>query len=144
MKKIAILGAGIGGMAAAYDLVRSGHQVVIYEASDAVGGLASGFKEPHWEWSVEKYYHHWFQTDRHILELIEELGWSEKVLFPRPYTVLYYRDKFYPFDFDTLRPALPRAGLGDQQAALRSGRAVPEIDRQLATFGENDGRRLDA
>ena len=62
LKKIAILGAGIGGMAAAYDLVRSGHQVVIYEASDAVGGLASGFKEPHWEWSVEKYYHHWFQT----------------------------------------------------------------------------------
>ena len=42
--KIAIVGAGIGGMAAAYDLVRAGHQVTIYEAADYVGGLASGFK----------------------------------------------------------------------------------------------------
>ena len=29
MKQIAIIGAGIGGMAAAYDLVRAGHQVTI-------------------------------------------------------------------------------------------------------------------
>ena len=98
MKEIAILGAGIGGMAAAYDLVRAGQKVVIYEASDSVGGLASGFKAPHWDWWVDKYYHHWFQTDRHILGLIDELGWSDRVLFPRPYTVMYYRGKFYPFD----------------------------------------------
>ena len=77
MKEIAILGAGIGGMAAAYDLARAGHKVVIYEASDTVGGLASGFKEPHWDWWVEKYYHHWFASDRHILGLIDELGWSD-------------------------------------------------------------------
>ena len=48
MKSIAVLGAGIGGMAAAYDLVRAGYQVTIYETADHVGGLASGFKEPHW------------------------------------------------------------------------------------------------
>ena len=48
--KIAIIGAGIGGMAAAYDLVRAGHTVTIYEAADYVGGLASGFKEPEWDW----------------------------------------------------------------------------------------------
>jgi protoporphyrinogen oxidase len=119
LKKIAILGAGIGGMAAAYDLIRSGHQVVIYEASDGIGGLASGFKEPHWDWSVEKYYHHWFQTDRHILELIEELGWSEKVLFPRPYTVLYYQDQFYPFD--SILSALLFPGLGWGINKLRFG-----------------------
>ncbi len=85
-------------MAAAYDLARAGHQVTIFEADDHAGGLASGFKEPHWDWSVEKFYHHWFATDRHILGLIDELGWSDKVLFPRPYTVMYYQGKFYPFD----------------------------------------------
>jgi len=51
--KIAVVGAGFGGMAAAYDLARAGHQVTIYEADSFVGGLASGFKEPHWRWSVE-------------------------------------------------------------------------------------------
>ena len=50
--KIGIIGAGYAGMAAAYDLVRSGHQVTIFEADRQPGGLASGFKEPHWDWSV--------------------------------------------------------------------------------------------
>jgi uncharacterized protein with NAD-binding domain and iron-sulfur cluster len=53
--RIAIIGAGFGGMAAAYDLQSAGHEVYIYEAADYVGGLASGFKEPKWEWSVEKF-----------------------------------------------------------------------------------------
>src|SRR5512139_2365566 len=96
-KNIAILGAGIGGMAAAYDLIRAGHKVTIYEATDTIGGLASGFKEPHWDWSVEKFYHHWFASDKHMLDLIAELGWEHKVIFPRPLTVMYYKGKFYPF-----------------------------------------------
>ncbi len=50
--EIAIIGAGIAGMSAAYDLARAGHRVTIYEASDGVGGLARGFREPHWDWSV--------------------------------------------------------------------------------------------
>ena len=98
MKNIAILGAGIGGMAAAYDLRLAGHQVTIYEAMDTVGGLASGFKEPEWDWYVEKYYHHWFASDRHMLGLIDELGWRDQVIFKRPYTVIYHEGKFYPFD----------------------------------------------
>ena len=97
-RNIAIVGAGIGGMAAAYDLVNSGHKVTIFEKEDFVGGLASGVKEPHWEWSVEKYYHHWFASDDHMLGLIAELGLSDRVLFPRPYTVVYHQGKFYPFD----------------------------------------------
>lgn len=57
-KTIAVLGAGFGGMSAAYDLAKAGHKVSIYEAASGVGGLASGFKEPHWDWSVERFYHH--------------------------------------------------------------------------------------
>jgi protoporphyrinogen oxidase len=97
-KHVAVIGAGIGGMAAAYDLVQAGQKVTIFERDDHVGGLASGVKEPHWDWSVEKYYHHWFESDGHMLGLIEELGWSEDVHFPRPFTVLYHNEKFYPFD----------------------------------------------
>jgi protoporphyrinogen oxidase len=98
MSKVAIIGAGVGGMAAAYDLHRAGHQVEIFEAADYVGGLASGIKEENWDWSVERYYHHWFQSDKHMLGLIEELGWKDRVLFPRPKTVMYYNGKFYPLD----------------------------------------------
>ena len=108
--KIAIIGAGYGGMAAAWDLRKAGHEVIIYESADYVGGLASGFKEPGWKWSVEKFYHHWFASDRHMLGIIKELGLEDKVLFPRPLTVMYHQGKFYPFD--SILNALLFPGLG--------------------------------
>lgn len=98
MSSIAVIGAGVGGMAAAYDFLRAGHQVEIFEAADYVGGLASGIHDPRWDWSVERFYHHWFQTDKHMLGLIEELGWSDRVIFPRPKTVAYHNGRFYPLD----------------------------------------------
>jgi protoporphyrinogen oxidase len=119
MKHIAILGAGFGGLSAAYDLINQGNQVTIYEASSYVGGLASGFKEPHWDWSVEKYYHHWFASDRHMLGLINELGWSNKVLYPRPYTVMYHEGHFYPFD--SILNAILFPGLGWGLNKIRFG-----------------------
>jgi protoporphyrinogen oxidase len=117
--KIAIIGAGFSGMAAAYDLTKAGHNVTIYEAADYVGGLASGFKEPGWDWSVEKFYHHWFASDKHMLGLIKELGWEHKVLFPRPLTVMYHNGKFYPFD--SIFKALLFPGLGFGINKIRFG-----------------------
>lgn len=37
-RKIAILGAGISGLVAAYELDKLGHEIVIYEANDRIGG----------------------------------------------------------------------------------------------------------
>lgn len=108
--EVAVIGAGYGGLSAAYDLARAGHEVVIYEAADRAGGLAAGFKEPHWDWSVEAYYHHWFASDEHMLGLIDELGLSDKVRFPRPYTVMIHEGKWYPFD--SIVQALLYPGLG--------------------------------
>jgi protoporphyrinogen oxidase len=110
--KIAIIGAGFGGMAAAYDLRKAGHEVIIYEAADYAGGLASGFKEPYWDWSVEKFYHHWFQSDKSMLGLLRELGWADKVYFPRPLTVMYHEGKFYPFDSIFKMALFPGLGWG--------------------------------
>ena len=117
--KIAIIGAGYTGMSAAYDLRKAGHEVVIYEAAEYVGGLASGFKEPHWDWSVEKFYHHWFQSDSSMLGLIEELGWEDKVIFPRPFTVMLYKGKWHPFD--SILHALLFPGLGFGFNKIRFG-----------------------
>jgi len=117
--KIAIIGAGYAGLSAAYDLRKPGHEVIIFESAGFVGGLASGFKEPHWDWSVEKFYHHWFQSDDAMLGLIEELGWDDKVIFPRPLTVMLYKDKFYPFD--SILNALLFPGLGFGINKIRFG-----------------------
>ena len=96
--KIAIVGAGVGGLAAAYDLVRAGARVALFEAADHVGGLASGFRSETWDWTIEHYYHHWFASDKAMLGLIDDLGLSEHVLFPRPITAVYHEGQFYPLD----------------------------------------------
>jgi len=109
-KKIAVIGAGFAGLSAALDLRKAGHEVTIFEAGDVPGGLASGFKEPGWDWSVERFYHHWFQSDKHLLGLIDELGWSDQVIFPKPVSVMYYKGKYYPFD--SILAAILYPGLG--------------------------------
>ncbi len=117
--KVAIIGAGYSGMSAAWDLRKAGHEVTIYEAAEFVGGLASGFKEPHWNWSVEKFYHHWFASDKDMLGLIDELGLTDKVRFPRPFTVMFHNGKFYPLD--SVLKAILFPGLGWGLNKIRFG-----------------------
>ncbi|MEE4193889.1 MAG: NAD(P)/FAD-dependent oxidoreductase [Anaerolineae bacterium] len=95
---IAIIGAGPGGLSAAFDLRNAGHDVTIFEAADSVGGLMQGIRQPNWEWSVEKYYHHWFTSDSAMMKLIKECGLADKVQIRTPKTVIYYKDAFYPLD----------------------------------------------
>ncbi len=95
---IGIIGAGIAGLSAAYDLLNAGNQVTLYEATDHAGGLAAGFRDPAWEWHLEKYYHHIFESDKEMIQLVTELGIRDKLFFPRPITSFYYKGQIYPFD----------------------------------------------
>ena len=85
-QRIGIIGAGVAGMSAAWDLVRAGHDVTIYEAGNEVGGLAAGFRDETWDWTLEKFYHHWFEGDKDMIGLIDELGKKDKMIYPRPKT----------------------------------------------------------
>ncbi len=117
--KIAIIGAGFGGLAAAYDLAKAGNDVTIFEAASTPGGLAAGFKEPGWDWSVEKFYHHWFTSDKHMFRLFKELGVEGKVMILSPKTVMYHQGKFHPFD--SIISALLYPGLGYGFNKIRFG-----------------------
>jgi protoporphyrinogen oxidase len=39
---------------------------------------------------MEKFYHHWFTTDSHLLKLTDEIGIRHKVMFPRPKTSYWH------------------------------------------------------
>jgi protoporphyrinogen oxidase len=70
--KIGIIGAGFTGLSAGLRLIEEGHDVTIIEQEAQPGGLAIGFKENKWEWSLEKHYHHWFTNDKTILSLAKK------------------------------------------------------------------------
>lgn len=96
--KIGIVGAGVAGLAAAYDLLNYGHDVTLFEAADHTGGLAAGFQDEAWDWPLEKFYHHLFTSDTSIIGLVEELGIGDRLFFPRPITSVIYKGEIVPFD----------------------------------------------
>ncbi|MDJ0754394.1 MAG: NAD(P)/FAD-dependent oxidoreductase [Ardenticatenaceae bacterium] len=97
-KKIAVVGAGITGLSAALDLARVGHDVTVFEAAPQTGGLARGFQDERWQWPLEHFYHHLFQSDKEIIHLVDELGIKEKLFFPKPQSSIFFQNRIYPFD----------------------------------------------
>jgi protoporphyrinogen oxidase len=97
-RSIGIIGAGLTGLTAAYDLIQRGFQVTIYEARSYTGGLAAGFRDDNWEWHLDRFYHHLFASDEDIIALIDELGARDRLFFRRPTTSVYYEGRLYPLD----------------------------------------------
>lgn len=93
---IGIIGAGFTGLAAAYYLSKAGHKVTVLERTNQPGGLATGFKEPNWDWTLEQHYHHFFVSDKTIQILAAEIG--HPVHFVRPKTSTYYQGQTYQLD----------------------------------------------
>ncbi len=138
MKQIAILGAGAAGLAAAWDLAKAGYAVTVYEAADRVGGLAGGFRDEGWAWQLEKFYHHWFESDTAILGLMEELGLRDQVIFPRPKTSMWSHGKPHLFDnpvsmltFPHL-PLIPKLRFGLVGLYLRLSKNWQAMERYTA------------
>ncbi|HOG48168.1 MAG TPA: NAD(P)/FAD-dependent oxidoreductase [Anaerolineae bacterium] len=94
--RIGIIGGGLTGLTAAFDLTRRGYDVILWEAEPRAGGFASGFGDERWEWPLDRFYHHIFQTDRAVLELGGEVG--AEAYFPSPSTVIWHEDTMAPFD----------------------------------------------
>lgn len=105
--RIGILGAGVAGLAAAWDIARAGHQVECYEAAPQVGGLAAGFREPAWDWSLEKFYHHWFTNDTDALRLIDEIGARANLRILRPKTSVWIDGAAYRTEISPASLRLP-------------------------------------
>jgi len=80
-RRVAIIGAGFTGLAAARDLQRAGFAVTVYVGDAHVGGLGGSFTPAGGGEALDRFYHHWFTSDRAIMDLITELGLREQVTF---------------------------------------------------------------
>ena len=107
-RKAVVLGGGIAGLTAAYDLARRGAAVTLLERRSVLGGLARS-EELAGELR-EVYYHFVCAEDHDLLRLIGEVGLSDALEWTPARTSYFVDGRMHPFTtpLDILRfPPLP-------------------------------------
>lgn len=93
--KVAIIGGGALGLAAAYDLCLKGHEPEVFEVAPFLGGQASTFEVG--GGLLEKGYHHLFKSDTDIVDLIHQLGLGPKLHWIESKVGLFHGDRIWNF-----------------------------------------------
>jgi protoporphyrinogen oxidase len=95
VQRIAVLGAGPMGLAAAYQLARDGHQPIVFEADDRVGGMTAAFDFS--GLSIERYYHFHCISDHAFLTVLNELGLADKMRWVETKMGYWYQGELQPW-----------------------------------------------
>ena len=130
--KVGIIGGGVAGLSAAYELSKRNIRVTLYEKSHVLGGLASFF--PLDNGFIERYYHFICLGDNVLFSLLDELKIKNNLKWINTKMGLFYNGKLYPFGsgFDLLR--FPHMTLGEK---LKFGFALLEIKSRKADNWKN-------
>ena len=137
MRRIAIAGGGISGLASAYFLLKHDCQPVIFEASGQLGGLGTHFE--HDGLSFDRFYHIMLDSDSDLLGLIDDLGLASSMIFGESRMGFHIGGRLYPLNsaadllrFGALSPVSRlRVGLAGLGLRLLSGENR-ELDRVTA------------
>ncbi len=112
--RVAVLGAGVAGLVCAYRLTQQGHVCDVYERWPGLGGQAATLDVGGGE-LLERYYHHLFTSDRHIVELYDELGMGDELEWRRSTMAFFVDGRQWafngPLDLLRFRPLPPLARL---------------------------------
>ncbi|SEO49353.1 Protoporphyrinogen oxidase [Rhodospirillales bacterium URHD0017] len=112
MARVAVVGAGAMGLAAAYHALKLGHQVTVFEGDRVAGGMAAHFDFD--GLSIERFYHFICKADRATFDLMAELGISDKLIW-RDTSMGYYVDgRHYRWGDPLALLAFPKLGLLDK------------------------------
>ncbi|MEZ8916217.1 NAD(P)/FAD-dependent oxidoreductase [Vibrio lentus] len=94
-KNVAVIGAGPMGLAVAYQLVKDGHDVTVFEADDRVGGMTASFDFGGLD--IERYYHFICANDQPHFDMISEMGLDEKLKWTKTKMGYYYQGELFPW-----------------------------------------------
>lgn len=127
MSKIIVIGAGISGLTAAYRLQKAGHEVVVLEAADHVGGRMITI---HWKgWSIDPGAKFVTGGDKYLLEMAGELGLQEQLyqMFSDGVPIVILRDgKLHSVNFVSIGSYLRWTGVSFQ-ARLAMLKLIPHF-----------------
>jgi 15-cis-phytoene desaturase len=90
--RVAIAGGGLAGLACAKYLVDAGHQPIVLESRDVLGGLVAAWKDADGDW-IETGLHNFFGAYPNMLQLLEELQISDRIQWKRHALIFNQPDK---------------------------------------------------
>jgi 15-cis-phytoene desaturase len=90
--RVAIAGGGLAGLACAKYLVDAGHQPIVLESRDVLGGLVAAWQDADGDW-VETGLHNFFGAYPNMLQLLEELQISDRIQWKRHALIFNQPDK---------------------------------------------------
>lgn len=93
VKRVVVIGGGFTGLTAAYELAKRGIAVTVLEAESEIGGLAAAFDVGGEK--LDRFYHHWFTSDREVMGLIHDLGLDDRIDINPTNTGVYYANNFF-------------------------------------------------
>ncbi len=93
--RVGIIGGGFAGLVTAYELGKRGYQTFLFEQMAELGGLAGTFEVEGTR--LERGYHHWFTSDRHIIGLMDELGLGDHLMWIPSKVGFLYDGKIWPW-----------------------------------------------
>ena len=118
--RVAIVGAGLAGLAAAVDLVDAGHQVDLYEARPFMGGKVGSWEDADGN-HIEMGLHVFFFNYANLFALLEKVGARENLL-PKDHTHLFVNTG------GDLRELDFRFALGAPFNGLKAFFTTPQLD----------------
>ncbi len=108
-KRFAVIGSGPMGLACAYELLKHGHHVEVFERDNRMGGMSASFDLD--GLIIERFYHFICATDDALFELLAELDISGQLRWKKTGMGHYCDGHSYPWcnPFDLL--AFPKLTL---------------------------------
>lgn len=94
-KKIAIIGAGPMGLMTAYELLKKGYQVTVFELDDRIGGMSASFDFDGTK--IERFYHFICKPDQPMFELLQEFNIFDRLKWRNTKMGFYYQGTLYPW-----------------------------------------------
>ncbi len=147
--RVAIAGGGLAGLSCAKYLVDAGHQPIVFESRDVLGGLVAAWQDEEGDW-YETGLHAFFGAYPNMLQLLKELGiedrlqWKEHALIfnqpEKPETYSYFSVPNIPAPFNVIMSILKnndmltweqkiRFAIGLWPGVLRGQKYVEDMDK---------------
>jgi len=125
-KKVAIIGGGLSGLSCAKYLADAGHEPVVYEARDVLGGKVSAWQDEDGDW-IETGLHIFFGAYPNMMNMFAELGIHDRLQWKIHQMIFAMQElpgEFTTFDFI---PGIP--------APFNFGLAIL-MNQKMLTLGE--------